>query len=127
MGLREDIMAYKPNTLDGTNYSFIDGDTLENGESFTTKLLEAGAMDLTDFTSKEDKIRMLQAQGERSQEMFAGTYTPTAFDKAAFQIKNAELEEGAKSRGFRDALSNEAERMQYINYFMNSKGVDECW
>ena len=201
MGLREDIMAYKPNTLDGTNYSFIDGDTLENpdgpnyriegynsaevskyfsnkpfsegtaggqattdiitnlankqgftnvkplfnpdgspklavgsnrqmvqltnenGESFTTKLLEAGAMDLTDFTSKEDKIRMLQAQGERSQEMFAGTYTPTAFDKAAFQIKNAELEEGAKSRGFRDALSNEAERMQYINYFMNSQGM----
>ena len=26
MGLREDIMAYKPNTLAGTNYSFLDGD-----------------------------------------------------------------------------------------------------
>lgn len=201
MGLREDIMAYKPNTLSGTNYHFIDGDTLHNpdgpnyriegynsaevskylgnarfsegtaggqattdiitklaneqgftnvkplfnldgspklavgsnrqmvqltnddGESFTTKLLEAGAMDLTDFTSKEDKIRMLQAQGEKAQEMFAGTYTPTEFDKAAFQIKNAELSEGAKSRGFRDALSNEAERMQYIDYFMNSQGM----
>ena len=142
MGLREDIMAYKPNTLAGTNYSFLDGDTLENpdgpnyriegynsaevskylgnkgfsegtagaqattdiitnlaneqgftnvkplfnpdgspklavgsnrqmvqltnanGESFTTRLLESGAMDLTDFSSKEDKVRVLQAQRE---------------------------------------------------------------
>ena len=40
MGLREDIMAYKPNTLAGTNYSFLDGDTLENPESmYATALL----------------------------------------------------------------------------------------
>lgn len=201
MGLREDIMAYKPNTLAGTNYSFLDGDTLENpdgpnyriegynsaevskylgdkgfsegtaggqtttdiitnlaneqgftnvkplfnpdgspklavgsnrqmvqltnanGESFTTRLLESGAMDLTDFSSKEDKVRVLQAQRERNESILKGTYTSNAFDKASNQIKNAELSEGAKSRGFRDALSNEAERMKYIDYFMNSKGM----
>lgn len=197
MGLRERLMAYKPNTLAGTNYRFIDGDTLDNpdgpnyriegynsaevakwlgskgfsqgtaggsettsiisklaneqgftnvkplfnadgspklaegsnrqmvqlvddsGHSFTTRLLESGAMDNTRYTSKDDRIRALQAEGERDKAQWAGTYVPSEFEKAAYEIENAERSEGAKSLGLRTTLGNEVQRMQYIDYFMN--------
>ena len=202
MGLRESIQSYQPNTLAGTNYTFIDGDTLNNpdgpnyriegynsaevskylgnngfsegtaggqattdiisklaneqgftnvkplfnpdgspqlakgqgnrqmvqlvnssGHSFTTRLLESGAVENTAFTSKDDRIRALQAEGERDSQLYGGSYNTTAFDKAAFDIENAERAEGSKQRGMRSALSNEAERMRYIDYFMDSKGM----
>ena len=94
-----------------------------NGHSFTTKLLESGAMENTRFTSKEDKIRALQAKGERGMSKWAGTHVPSAFEKAAEDIENAERAEGAKSLGLRTALGNEVQRMQYIDYFMDTQGM----
>ena len=201
MGILDDIDAYKPNTLIGTNTHFIDGDTLENpdgpnyrlrgydaaevskilktgevkegtaggsnttgiisnlaneqgftnirpvfnpdgspmmdtrggrqmvdlindkGENFSSMLMSSGAMDTTEFSTDSDRIRKVQAQGDRERAIYQGTYKPSAFDKAAAQIENAELEAGAKSLGFKRTLANEKERASYISYFMESQGM----
>ena len=202
MGLRDDIAAYEPDTLEGTNLTFLDGDTLnnpdgpnyriegynsaevskwlgskgfsegtaggndttsiirrlaneqgftnvkplfnpdgspklakgkgnrqmvqltnKNGESFSTSLIESGAMDTTDFTSKSDRIRKAGFDARKAQAQWQGVYEPTAFEKAAYDIENAELADGAKSLGMKTKLSDEVERMQYVNYFMDNKGM----
>ena len=109
--------------------------TNDNGESFKTKLLEAGAFDETAFTTDQDRAAREIAQSRRAAAIYDGDYTASAFDQAAADIKSAEQGEGAKQLGFKRTALNEAERAQAIQYFQSQgyskddalKQVDEYY
>ena len=91
----------------------------ENGETFSGRLMSSGAMDLTEYSTDSDRIQKTAETSARERAMFEGTYKPSAFDKASFDIEVAERSEGAKSMGFKQTLVNEKERASYINNFMS--------
>ena len=89
--------------------------TNDKGESFKTQLLEAGAFDVNKYTTEEDILARDIAEARRQQQTLEGDYTENAFDQAATDIKQAELNEGKKQMGFKLTALNEAQRQQYID------------
>ena len=83
--------------------------TNDKGESFRTKLLEAGAFDVNKYTTQQDIAARDIAEARRNRDTLSGDYTENAFDIAAQQIEDAELADGAKTLGFKRTALNEAE------------------
>ena len=83
--------------------------TNDKGESFRTKLIEAGAFDINKHTTESDIIARDIAAARRNQEKLDGTYTADAFEEAAATIQQAELAEGDKLMGFKATALNEAQ------------------
>ena len=83
--------------------------TNDAGESFRSKLLEAGAFDINKYTTQEDIAARDIAEARRNRDTVSGNYTLNAFDTAATMIEDAELAEGAKTLGFKHTAVNEAE------------------
>ena len=79
------------------------------GKSFSTELLKAGAFDVNTFTLESQRAARDIAEAKRQREKVAGTYEETAYDQAAALINQAELAEGQKQMGFKQALLNEQE------------------
>ena len=89
------------------------------GKSFSTELLKAGAFDINTFTHESQRAARDIADAKRQRAKVAGTYEETAFDIAAKQINMAELAEGQKQQGFKQALLNEQEYAQMQAHFMS--------
>ena len=86
----------------------------EDGKSFKTSLLQAGAFDINKYTTKEDIAASQIAKARRDRDIREGTYEESAFDKAARGINEAERIEGEKQQGFKISALNEAQRAEYI-------------
>ena len=97
----------------------------ENGESFKTGLLQAGAFDVNKYTTEQDIAGRDIAEARRRAALLDGDTTATAFDLAAADIKEAELGEGAKQQGFKQTALNEAERARYIQALMQFEGLSK--
>ena len=93
--------------------------TNDNGESFNTALLGAGVFDISKYSSEGDVILRDLARAERKNRVMSGNAEASAFDQAAFDVKTAEAEAGAKSLGFKKTLETEKERADYIDYFIS--------
>ena len=86
----------------------------EDGQSFKTSLLQAGAFDINRYTTKEDIAASEIAEARRDRAIREGTHKESAFEIAAREINEAERLEGEKQQGFKVSALNEAQRAQYI-------------
>ena len=196
MGLLDEALAYTPDNIDGTDLSFVDGDTASNasgsksyrlegieaaevekiihgkykpgeaggaattdimretanklgftnvklkfnpdgspemdtlgkrqmfdlvndeGDSYKTSMLNAGAFDIGLYNSNMDILNRDIYEAQRTEDRLSGDGTLNDFDLAALDIRMAGAEEGAKTLGFKKTLETEKERSEYINYFM---------
>jgi len=90
----------------------------DKGESFSRMLLASGAMDLTSFSNKYDMLAKEEYQNSKDRRLAMGDSSDSDFDTAARELDKAELEDGAKSFGFKKQLTDEFQRSDYINSFM---------
>ena len=99
--------------------------TNDKGESFKSKLLEAGTFDVNKYTTEQDIAARDIAEARRNQAKLDGSYTPNAFDQAAADIEQAEQADhtGTLSGSNRTAL-NEAERAQYKQQYIQQYGEE---
>ena len=99
----------------------VEGDLInEKGQSFRQELLKAGAFDPTKYTTDSDLAAIEIAKARRNQQTNQGDYTSNAFDKAAADIAQANVDAQKNVLGFKKTLQNEQQRGQYINQFMAS-------
>ena len=87
----------------------------KDGRSFSNELIKAGAFDINKFSTEQDIAARDLAQAKRDRDKLAGTHTNTEFDDAANMIKEAELEGGAKTLGFRINAENPFEYAQAMD------------
>ena len=85
--------------------------TNEAGESFTDRVLAEGIFDPTKYTDTRQQNVALLGEAERRKEKLQGTQQD-AWSLAEEKLRQAELEEGAKSLGFKQQANNEKELAQ---------------
>ena len=95
--------------------------TNDKGESFNQSLLNSGAFDITQYSSRDDLARQQIYEAQKKERLKSGG-SLNSFDNAAIDIENAERAQGAKALGFKKTLETEKERSNYIDYF-ESKGM----
>ena len=78
------------------------------GESFSDRLLAEGLQDPSKYTDDTQRLTSLLGQNQRQREVLAGT-PQDEWGQAKAKLEQAELEEGAKSLGFKQTASNEVE------------------
>ena len=98
--------------------------TNDKGESFKSKLLEAGAFDVNKYTTEQDIAARDIAEARRNQAKLDGSYTPNAFDQAAADIEQAEQAEHTGTLRFKQTALNEAERAQYKQQYIQEYGEE---
>ena len=81
------------------------------GESFSDRVLSEGIFDPTKYTDSTQRTAAVLGQAEREREALEGT-EPDAWSIAENKLRQAEAEEGAKSRGFKQQADNEREYQQ---------------
>ena len=85
--------------------------TNEAGESFTDRVLAEGIFDPTKYTDTRQQNVALLGEAERRKERLQGTQQDE-WSLAQEKLRQAELEEGAKSLGFKQQANNERELAQ---------------
>ena len=81
----------------------------EKGESFKTKILETGVLDVNKYTTNEDRLTAEFGDLRRAQNRLNGEVTNTVWDKARQGLEQASIDEGAKQLGFTRTAIDEAQ------------------
>ena len=90
--------------------TLIDLQNPETGESFKSKVLEEGILDPNRYTTNSDILTANLGKLEREQALLNGEERAiTDWDKARQGLRQAELDEGAKSLGFKQTALDEAQ------------------